>query len=561
MFTNVQRLKDPAFVRGADALLGGLNTFFKSYSTLTPGFHNRNSLSMVFQAIAQGANPLESLRAFKLFVAYKSFLKKYEGKIISTKSIPGEISPITVGAKKADYITFENIFEEFIKYARGKGLIQQGEGKLLDDALIRSNPSGGQAGEIAKEAGLGRPGFLGREATGTIPVLNKLPGVLRGTQGVSRLPETVIEFVEKIPGFKKPLPGLMKKRPEQIFPVEMPLIGGKRVPFTGSTVAEMFGSPIYVGRSTGEWIEDAGRFMFMWDSLKKGLSPDAASAKVNKYYFDYADITTANKVLKTIIPFWTFASKNAPLMIESMWMNPRAYTAFGALRNNLEDEENTSPFIREYRRQAGAFKVPFTNVYLQPDFAFPGVGAPGLIEMLLSDNPSQILSGLAPSLRTPLEIFKNKQFFSGAPITDERSASAEFDKWMYAARANGAPLSLIGRFTNLTPARRYKIMQSLFGTKGKVGDEQFNRNLQINAGLSLFGVPGFLYTPDSEASDIWVKIFELIDETDKAQFQRKEKEKEVLREAEIKNQQKENKDTTTTIESTIPGKLENPLAP
>ena len=559
MFTNFQRLKDPAFVRGADALLGGLNTFFKSYSTLTPGFHNRNSLSMVFQAIAQGANPLESLRAFKLFVAYKSFLKKYEGKIISTKGIPGEIRPITVGAKKTDYIAFENIFEEFIKYARGKGLIQQGEGKLLDDALIRSNPSGGQAGEIAQEAGLGRPGFFGREATGTIPILNKLPGVLRGTQGVSRLPETVIEFVEKIPGLKKPFPGLMKKTPEQMFPVEMPLIGGKRVPFTGSTVGQMLGSPIYAGRSTGEWIEDAGRFMFMWDSLKKGLSPDAASAKVNKYYFDYGDVTTVNKVLKQINPFWTFAVKNAPLMIESMWMNPRAYTAFGALRNNLEDEENTSPFIREYRREAGAFKVPFTDVYLQPDFAFPGVGAPGLIQMLLSKNPEQILAGLAPSLRTIPEIRENKQFFSGAPITDERSASSEFDKWMYAARANGAPLSLIGRFANLTPARKYKIMQSLFGTKGKVGDEQYNRNLQINAGLSLFGVPGFLYTPDSEASDIWVKVFELIEETDKYNFRAREKEKEVLREAEIKNQQKENKDTIPTTETTIPGSLPSPF--
>lgn len=559
MFTNFQRLKDPAFVRGADALLGGLNTFFKSYATLTPGFHNRNSLSMVFQAIGQGANPLESLRAFKLFVAYKSFLKKYEGKIISSPSVPGEIRPITIGAKKADYITFENIFEEFIRYARAKGLIQQGEGKLLDDALIRSNPSGGQAGEIAKEAGLGRPGFFGREATGTIPVLNKIPGVLRGTQGLSRLPETVIEFVEKIPGLKKPLPGLMKKTPEKMFPVEMPLIGGKRVPFTGSTVGQMLGSPIYAGRSTGEWIEDAGRFMFMWDSLKKGLSPDAASAKVNKYYFDYGDVTTVNKVLKQINPFWTFAVKNAPLMIESMWMNPRAYTAFGALRNNLEDEENTSPFIREYRREAGAFKVPFTDVYLQPDFAFPGVGAPGLIQILLSKNPEQILAGLAPAIRTIPEIRENKQFFSGAPITDERSASSEFDKWMYAARANGAPLSLIGRFANLTAARKYKIMQSLFGTKGKVGDEQYNRNLQINAGLSLFGVPGFLYTPDSEASDIWVKIFELIEETDKYNFRAREKEKEVLEEAE--NKQKQNKNTTTTIESTIPGKLENPLAP
>jgi hypothetical protein len=214
--------------------------------------------------------------------------------------------------------------------------------------------------------------------------------------------------------------------------------------------------------------------------------------------------------------------------------------------------------MREYRREAGAFKVPFTNIYLQPDFAFPGVGAPGLIEMLLSDNPSQILSGLAPAIRTIPEIRENKQFFSGAPITDERSASSEFDKWMYAARANGAPLSLIGRFANLTPARKNKIMQSLFGTKGKVGDEQFNRNLQINAGLSLFGVPGFLYTPDNEVSDIWVKIFELIDETDKAQFQRKEKEKEVLEKAE--NKQKENKDTIPTTETTIPGSLPDPFS-
>lgn len=559
MFTNFQRLKDPAFVRGADFLLGGLNTFFKSYATLTPGFHNRNSLSMTFQVIAQGANPLESLRAFKLFVAYRSFLRKYKGKIISSPSVPGEIRPITVGAKKADYIAFENIFEEFIKYARGKGLIQQGEGKLLDDALTRSNPSGGQAGEIAQEAGLGRPGFFGREATGKIPVLNRIPGWLRGTPGLSRLPETVIEFVEKIPGLKKPLPGLMKKTPEKMFPVEMPLIGGKRVPFTGSTAAQMFGSPIYAGRSTGEWIEDAGRFMFMWDSLKKGLSPDAASAKVNKYFFDYADITSVNKFMKQINPFWTFAVKNAPLMIESMWMNPRAYTAFGALRNNLEDEENTSPYMREYRREAGAFKVPFTDVYLQPDFAFPGVGAPGLIQMLLSKNPEQILAGLAPTIRTIPEIRENKQFFSGAPITDERSASSEFDKLMYAARVNGAPLSLIGRFANLTSARKNKIMQGLFGTKGKVGDEQYNRNLQINAGLSLFGVPGFLYTPDSEVSDIWVKIFELIDETDKYNFRAREKEKEVLEEAENKNKQKENKDTIPTTETTISGSLPSPF--
>ena len=351
---------------------------------------------------------------------------------------------------------------------------------------------------------------------------------------------------------------MLKSTKERIIPTNVPLVGGKRVPFTGSTVGQMLGSPIYAGRQTGEWIEDAGRFMFMWDSLKKGLSPDAASAKVNKYFFEYADVTTVNKVLKQINPFWTFAVKNAPLMIESMWMNPRAYTAFGALRQNINDEENTSPYLREYRKEAGAFKLPDVGFYGQPDFAFPGVGPPGLIQMLLSDNPSQLLAGLAPSLRFIPELFKNKQFFSGAPITDERSASAGFDKFMYALRNVGAPLSLIGRYANLTPARKYSIMQNLAGTKGKVGDEQYNRNLQINAALSLFGFPGFPYTPEQEASDIWVKFFELLEETDKANFQTKEKEKEALREAEIEQRKQQSKNPTPTP-TTIPGILPNPF--
>lgn len=547
MFTNFQRLKDPAFVRGAEFLLGGLNTFFKSYATLTPGFHNRNALSMVFQSIATGANPREALRAFKLNNAYRSFLKKYEGKIISTPGIPGEVSPITVGTKVGDYVTYENIFEEFIKYARKNGLVSNEESSLLYNALTRSNPTGGQAGEIAREAGLGRPGFFGREATGTIPILNKLPGALRGTQGASRLPETVIEFVEKIPGLKKPFPGMMKKTPEVIIPTNVPLVGGKRVPFTGSTASQMLGAPIYVGRSAGEWLEDTSRFMLMWDGLKKGLSPDAASARVNKYYFDYSDITSVNKFIKQIIPFWTFAVKNAPLQIENMWMNPKAYTAFGALRQNINDEENTSPYLREYRKEAGAFKLPGTDVYLQPDFAFPGVGQPGLIEILFSDNPEKVLAGLTPSLRVIPEIRENKQFFSGAPITDNRSASAEFDKWMYALRGVGAPLSLIGRFANLTPARKYNIMQNLFGTKGKVGDEQYNRNLQINAGLSLFGVPGFQYTPEQEASDIYVKFFELLEQTDKYNFQTREREKEALIEAEREAKKQQARTPVTTI--------------
>lgn len=446
IFNNVKRLDDPTFVRGAEALLRDYNTFFKSYVTLTPGFHIRNGLTNTFMMIAAGGNPINLSQGL---IYYSKWLKAQK----TGKSV-----------------------ETFLKES-----VKEVDRAAVRESLAYAGATGfGQFGEIAAAAGIGRPGVFGTVPTGKLPVVNKIPG----------LKNTIV--AKEIPGAK--------------------------------TLSQIAGTPIYGSRKFGEFLEGMNRFMLTFDGVQQGFDAATAAARTQKYLIDYQDLSTADRVIKQVIPFWTWASRNVPLQIENMWLNPKAYSIYNKFRQNLRDEENESPFLREYRAQAGAFKLPFgDNLYLQPDLGFPGAGQPSLIEEAFT-SPEKLLSRLTPGVRVPLELWKNKQFFSGAPVTDKRSADANFNRFTYSLRQYGAPISLLARYANLTPLRRFEFMQKIAGTK-KVGDEQNARNEEINAGLSLFGLPVFQQLPSDEKAEIWRRFFLLLDETDKAKYQKEEEKK------------------------------------
>lgn len=477
LFNNVKRLDDPAFVRAAETALKDYTTFFKSYATLTPGFHLRNAIGNTFMMIAAGANPVNVSRGIRI---YNSWLK----------------------AQRRG-LTLVQFLDDAVK----SKLIREGERQLVGQSLVYSGATGfGQFGEIAEAAGLGRPGFFGAEATGRIPLVGRIPGLKNQP------------FAQKaIPGVTREIVG------ERLIPEAIPLVGGLRVPFTGSSLAQIAGSPIYVSRQAGQWLEGMNRFMLTFDGVMQGYDFATAAARTQKYLIDYNDLSTADRLLRQIIPFWTWASRNVPLQIENMWLNPKAYVTYNKLRDNLRDEENESPFLRQYRKEAGAFKLPGTDIYLQPDLGFPGAGQPSLLEEAFT-SPERLLSRLTPGARVPLELWKNKQFFSGAPVTNEKSANANMDRMLYGLRQVGAPISLLARYANMTPLRRFEFLQKIAGTR-KVSAEQEARNEELNAAFSLFGLPFFRQLPSDEKKEIWRRFFELLDETEKAKYQKKEKEK------------------------------------
>ncbi|NDH29082.1 MAG: hypothetical protein EBX72_01110, partial [Betaproteobacteria bacterium] len=108
---------------------------------------------------------------------------------------------------------------------------------------------------------------------------------------------------------------------------------------------------------------------------------------------DYADLSKADKVIKKIIPFWTFMSRNTPLQLELMWTNPRAYQLYNNAKRQIEDkttEQQGGLVIPGYEKDRGVFatkETGFGNLIpgdvIRPGLPFPGGGEnvlKGLIE-------------------------------------------------------------------------------------------------------------------------------------------------------------------------------------
>jgi len=407
-FTNVKRLDDPAFARAAEAVLKDYNTFFKSAVTTTLGFHTRNAISNTFTMLAAGADPVNLLRGRKIYSEWRKANKR-------------GISP-----------------ENFIKGGLRMGIIRDGEEAAVREALAFSGATGfGQFGEIAAEAGLGRPGVFGQEATGRIPFTKK-----------------------EVPGLKK--------------------------------ASEILGTPFYGSRKLGSLIEDFNRFQLTFDGVKQGYNPATAAARTRKFLIDYNDLSTADRAIKQIVPFWIWTTRNMPLQIENMWLNPKAYTTYDKFKNNLEDEEGTSPYLPDYLKEAGAFKLPGTDFYLRPDLGFPGAGQPNPLQMIMEGEGLQALSAITPALRIPIENAVNQKFFSGAKI------GGALDQFSYTVQQGVPGLSTIGRLLTAVPGTEPEIVQTLTGAKA----DETERGI-----LSFIGSPAFRLLESQERSEVWRRYF------------------------------------------------------
>ena len=316
-------------------------------------------------------------------------------------------------------------------------------------------------------------------------------------------------------------------------------VGGGRVNLLGreaqSRAGEILGYPIWKSRQIGTTIEEANRFALLFDGLKKGYDPQTAAERASKYLIDYNDLSTLDRNIKQIVPFWMWLSRNIPLQIENMWMNPRAYAWYNSFRRNLEDKEGTSPYLPQYLKQQGAFKIPGTgsfeipgtgflpgrggenigvgigeNVYLNPNLGFPGAGGQNPLEMFI--RPTEQLGRLTPVLKLPLEILSNQKFFSGAPITTNKDANPVFEKFVYGLRQAASPLSPLSRLVNATPARRFAVVQAITG----VPSAEDASAQELQSLMSFIGLPAFNLRPAQERSEIWRRFYQLVDEVARA---------------------------------------------
>lgn len=279
--------------------------------------------------------------------------------------------------------------------------------------------------------------------------------------------------------------------------------------------SQAVGQLLLWNRKAGEFIENYSRFGLMWDGIAKGLSPQEAAARSNKFLIDYADLSNVDKVAKQIIPFWTFMSRNTPLQLELMSTNPRAYALYNNLQRNIEgpSEEEGGLVIPGYEKERGVFatteegfgKLLPGNV-IRPGLPFPGGGDNILKEIV--ENPKGFLAKTNPIFRAPLEAAFGVKFFTGAPIAEKgQAATSTAAKLKYLGRELFSPASpLVAVLKAIPTVGQSKFLEEYFGVNPDDTDPMIQT---VNSIFSYFGLPVGTQRTESSVNELKSRWYDL----------------------------------------------------
>jgi hypothetical protein len=166
-------------------------------------------------------------------------------------------------------------------------------------------------------------------------------------------------------------------------------------------------------KNAGRWVENHSRFMMSWDGVAQGLDAEAAAIRTRRFLIDYTDISTGDRVMRQIVPFWMWTSRNLPMQISNMWINPKAYATYNTVKRNFNADQE-GDVIPAWMEQIGAFKLPFgKDLYATPDFGFNRIGQQ--VEELR--DPQRFLANVNPLLRVPVELMGGRQLYSNRPFS------------------------------------------------------------------------------------------------------------------------------------------------
>ena len=229
------------------------------------------------------------------------------------------------------------------------------------------------------------------------------------------------------------------------------------------------------------------RMTLLIHEMDKGKPFLEASATVKKFLFDYFDLTPfERKVMKRIVPFYTWIRKNIPLQVEQMMKNPRAYARVGKVMNALQGSPVDYEERPDYINDSGAMKLGDTGMYASPSLPYADLArVPTNLDAIL-----QLLSGVNPIIRAPLEMATNTQWFSGNPIEQYEGETRDmpFGGIMRALGADSVPQ--VGKRVAGTMLDQIPILRNLDAITNPDNPRQTSRLSSFLGGPALYSEEG-----------------------------------------------------------------------
>lgn len=493
LYQNVRRLKDPKYANFASRWINNFNRFIKTWVTATPGFHSRNTLSNAFMMIAAGGDIRYMNEGLQLLGDWNDFISKKVAGVKYQKEIIDELLSVPDGGF-ATRVSPTNPKVQKIAKRLGATPDEVVEMRFeIDKAIYRLGAPRDDWRFLADIAGIYPKNF-------DVEVLiddfvSNYPDLYKGRAKAAQLEAFRNTMLwTGAAGFGDV---------EEVFGAAIPSrigITGKEVPVRSSLpgravskASEIGGALPRVSRSVGGKIENYSRFMLTYSGIREGMTPEMAASVTSRYLIDYEDLSQLDEVAKQVFPFWMWMSRNLPVQLTNMTLNPRAYSVYYNFRKNFEDDEGNNSLIPSYLKQAGIFKLPFgENIYAKPDLGFPGVGSPSPLQEGLV-NPRSLLTAI-PGVNLAAAL-AGRELYSGRPLEGAGEIIPEVVQQVL------PPLGVAGRYASGLGAAGRDLpgpqwAQEVLGIQGP--RESGPRAQVIRSLASLLGIPLTTIGPDQE---------------------------------------------------------------
>ena len=175
--------------------------------------------------------------------------------------------------------------------------------------------------------------------------------------------------------------------------------------------------PLKFIRKRNEDVEFMVRGALAMDVLEKGGDIATAQRLVNKYHFDYAELTPLEAKIKMVIPFWKWQKSILPVLLESVGKNPKAWSRLHQVKAEVEYMSDEEGIVPDYFLENLGVRLPWrmdgSQVYLLPDLPFKDLNR----WLKEPSSPAKIFTEAAfPLAKLPIELWAGKQFFADIPL-------------------------------------------------------------------------------------------------------------------------------------------------
>jgi len=195
-------------------------------------------------------------------------------------------------------------------------------------------------------------------------------------------------------------------------------------------------NPIELGRTAGQAIEDCSRRAVFLDEIIKSNKPTLGEAaidaaeRVGKFLYDYDELSLfEKKVMKRVVPFYTWMRKNIPNMFNQLLEQPDKFSKIGKIKRitGVKETEAEKALKPDWMAEEGYQKSPLT-IKGKPLYYYMDLPTKDL-ETLFSMR--DLYSSLTPFKEIPHMYLNVKSFpEAGARIAEEGKEYTNAPAWM-----------------------------------------------------------------------------------------------------------------------------------